>query len=195
MSCELSLRIVPGDQKCLQYRQSSSVTCRSCPEFTAVAEIEDLVDEVVKPVEVIEMAKKTEPKRLRKGDKFTCPECKRDNATYESGGLCGVCNAKRRKERLAAKAAELPNGPVVIPPAEYPDLDADAAEVSAGFGQVTNADGDQASFGVDPFVHMALRDAWYEVERKALVSLSGLAPASAMVRASKLVQRIQTLEV
>lgn len=106
----------------------------------------------------------------------------------------GMCKAHYREHVAAVKEA-LPTGPVIKEPAHYPDLDADAAEVKESFGKVTNADGDQASFGVDPLVHMALRDAWYEVERKALEALSGLAPASALIRAANLVQQIQRLEV
>ena len=130
-------------------------------------------------------AEKVGPK---KGEKFDCPGCGKYR-TYESGGLCGAC---RRKQISDAKA--LPIGPVVKPSAEYPDLASDVAGVKAGFGKVPNAEGVLTSFGVDPVVHMALRDAWYEVERKALESLSGLFPASVLVRAANLVQRIQALE-
>lgn len=243
--CELSVRIVPGDAKCVQYRQSGSDSCRDCADYSPVLA-------AVKPVEVVDMDD-SKPKRLRKGDQFTCPEFRRENAVYESGGLCGVCAAKVRKAKRTAvaaadpmagvspstkkkdgrppkvKAVEKPDpnctcpsclkdyfaqgcnecpfcghehgepallstGPVVKPSAVYPDLDADAADVSASFGKVTNTDGDVVPFGVDPMIHMALRDAWYDVERKALEALSGLAPASALVRAANLVQRIQALE-
>lgn len=44
-------------------------------------------------------------------------------------------------------------------------------------------------------VHMAIRDAWYEAERKALEALSGLSPISALTRAHEFVQQIQRLEV
>ncbi|MGE0919461.1 hypothetical protein [Trichlorobacter lovleyi] len=189
MACELSARIVPGDGTCKQYRQSNSPSCRECTELnTSVVSQEVVV---------------TEPKKLRKGDKFRCPVCKRDNAIYEADGVCGVCTtAIRKKKRSSAGTSSvkadhkpaLPAGPVVKPSAEYPDLSSDAAEVKKGFGKVNNADGESVSFGVDPLVHMALRDAWYQVERKALESLSGLAPASALVRAANLVQRIQALE-
>lgn len=190
MACELSARIVPGDAKCKQYQQSNSVSCRECTE--------------VKPFTVVEEVVVADFKKLRKGDKFRCPVCKRDNAIYEADGICGVCTtAQRKKKRSSAGASSvtterapcLPTGPVSKPSAVYPDLDADVAEVSASFGKVDNADGESVSFGVDPLVHMALRDAWYEVERKALEALSGLAPASALVRAANLVQRIQGLEV
>lgn len=144
-----------------------------------------------------------EPKKLRKGDKFRCPGCNRDDAIFEANGLCGVCTTALRKKKNAAAGASsvkpkqkpsFPTGSVVKPSAEYPDLDSDVAAVKEGFGKVPNAEGDLVRFGVDPMVHMALRDAWYEVERKALESLSGLPPASALVRAANLVQRIQALE-
>lgn len=33
MACELSARIVPGDAKCLQYRQAVSQSCRTCQPY------------------------------------------------------------------------------------------------------------------------------------------------------------------
>lgn len=112
---------------------------------------------------------------------------------YAQHGCDGMCKFHYRESK-APVVADLPAGPVTKPPAVYPDLPAEAAEVKESFGNVRNADGDSVPFGVDPLVHMALRDAWYQVERKALESLSGLAPASALVRAANLVQHIQALE-
>lgn len=176
MACELSVRIVPGDAKCKQYRKSLSDTCRSCIEFTT-DEVTDMPTKIT-----------AGPK---KGEKFDCPLCGK-HRTYESDGLCGSC---KKKQRDAKKATQLPTGPVVKAPVEYPDLDADAAEVSASFGKVANVEGAAASFGVDPMAHMAMRDAWYEAERKALEALSGLPPISALARAHAFVQQIQALEV
>jgi hypothetical protein len=189
VSCELGVHIVPGDAKCLLYRRSANDTCRGCLEFAAA--VVESVDEGIRPVEVIEMAKKAGPKRLRKGDKFTCPECKRDNAAYESGGLCGVCNAKRRKEKLAAKAAELPTGPVSIPSAVYPDLDADAAEVSACFGKVTNADsGAVSSVAVDDLLLQLIDYVLRDVRRVLLVEVSGMSVTAGARHVLREVERI-----
>lgn len=176
MVCGLSLRITPGDMRCMSYQQSGSDTCRYC--------------ELIKSVEVVEMAK-NDPTKLKKGDLFDCPGCGK-RLKYESNGLCGGCN---QKKRLARQAAGLPAGPVTKPAAVYPDLPADVAEVKESFGKVVNAEGDQTSFGVDPMVHMAMRDAWYDAERKALEALSGLSPISALARAHDFVQQIQRLEV
>lgn len=175
MSCDLSARVSPGDAKCLQYRKSGSESCRGCVDFVPM-----------KAQEVVEVSR---PKsEFKKGDKFTCPGCNKVRS-YEAKGLCAACNRSQKGAVL------LPTGPVFKPSVEYVDLESDAAEVSESFGKVTNADGEETTFGVDPLILMALRDAWCDLEARAAVKLSGLKPASAIVRAAKMVEMIQAVEV
>lgn len=118
--------------------------------------------------------------------------CRVEGCTkYSQSGKDGMCKAHYAEAQKAA----LPTGVVIKPAVEYPELDQDVASVKESFGKVANADGGSVSFGVDLMVHMAMRDAWYEVERKALEALSGLSPASALIRAASFVQQIQRLEV
>lgn len=131
------------------------------------------------------------PKQLRKGDKFHCPECGRDNATYESGGLCGVCNSKRRKLRLAAKAEQLFGQPVVKPAAVYPDLKEAASSLPDSFGTVRNAAGEAVPFGVAPHVLEAIRCLLSGVERRLLVAVSGMPDDEAIKEAVYCVSRME----
>lgn len=131
------------------------------------------------------------PKQLRKGDKFTCPECKRENATYESGGLCGVCNGKRRKQRLAAKADQLFGKPVVKPAVVYPDLEETVKSLPDTFVKVKNAAGEAVPFGVAPHVLEAIRCLLSGAERRLLVAVSGMPDDEAIIHAALCVQQLE----
>jgi len=65
--------------------------------------------------------------------------------------------------------------------------------VPADFGKVGNAESDKVSFGTDPVVVLALREAWAVKEAAWLVELSGLKPGQTLVRASAMVQALEGL--
>lgn len=173
--CELSSRIVPGDARCMQYRASRSLSCRDCEL------IKPAVEAVTVEVESMPVAV-DKPKQLRKGDKFHCPECGRDNATYESGGLCGVCNAKRRKLKCAVQAAK--SGPVVKPAVVYPDLQEAASDLPYIYGQLQSTAGGAVRYE-------AIRCLLDGVERRLLVAVSGMSDDEAIIYAALHVQQLE----
>lgn len=172
--CELGARIIPGDAKCQQYRLSVSESCRSC-EFVAG---------VVMEAKAVDRTKLYQGKQLRKGDKFYCPECDRENAVYESGGLCGVCNAKRRKAKrlaatMAAPAESVPGesapSPLIKAPVYYPDLEVFAA---------TSA----KSKTVTPRLQDVIRCMLEGVERRLLVDVADMPDDAAIIYVARVVQ-------
>lgn len=79
------------------------------------------------------------------------------------------------KPRKAKKSVDLPTGPVLKAAVVYPDLDADAADVLAGFGRVKNASGDFALFGAcDPLLLEFVERMLICVKGRLLVDVSGL---------------------
>jgi hypothetical protein len=92
---------------------------------------------------------------------YTCLSCGKDYFAQ----VCNECPF------CGFDHVELVPVPVTIPAAVYPDLD---AEVSANFGKVTNAEGDQVSFGVDPLVLANIRRTLKELEQHMVVDLSGV---------------------
>ena len=149
------------------------------------------------------MAAEPQKKQLRKGDKFFCTGCNRPNATYESGGLCGVCNAKARKVKRAAASAALPAGPVKKARVVYSELDQDIKEHQPNFTcpacgkryyaqgcnecpfcgvdhveilpDSKNADGEDAEFSAtDPLLLELIDRMMLSVERRLLVDVAGM---------------------
>lgn len=106
---------------------------------------------------------------LKKGDRFTCPDCGKVKS-YESNGVCKACREKQ-KTWVRDVADESPVNEVAMEPAE------DAALVDslpADFGKVENAAEEKAAFGVDPLILANIRRTLAELEQYMVVDLSGV---------------------
>lgn len=116
-------------------------------------------------------------------------QCKVDGCNklsqYNTDGMCKAHFSKSKKgAAMVAVPAEV---------IDESDWQQQIIPEMASFGTVTNAEGDQVSFGTDPVVVLALREAWAEKEREWLVELSGLKPGATIMRAVDMVDALQSL--
>jgi hypothetical protein len=203
--CSLSLRIVPGDGKCQQYRKSASQTCMECTAF----------DPVVPVTEVIIMASR----------------CKIDGcerlAQHQKNGMCYThfAASQQPSAEIDIAATKLASKPSSKPRCSVAGCDKQAqtqglckrhhtlARLEAGveqtsaaaikpeqiivpddFGKVINGVGNMASFGVDPVIFLALTEAMEAKKADWFVKLSGLKPGQAIMCTADMVRAIEKLE-
>ena len=133
------------------------------------------IDQPTKPKETHNMARpaiKPIP-GLKKGDRFTCPDCNKDRA-YESNGVCKQCRAKQKSGAKNSQALQkMPLPAQVMEPVEVAE-EMPVDDLPAEFGKVENAAGDKVAFGVDPLILANIRRTLAELEQHMVVDLSGV---------------------
>lgn len=131
---------------------------------------------------------------------FECPHCHCALASNEVDlPNCPMCDGRLHTHVDQA-------GEVFTPPAEaepatdsqvVTDILPDGAFAVDGAGRrdgrVTNMDGEQVEFGVDPVIFAALDEALSDLRTSLLIDLSGLAPGRAICETYRKLERIQTL--
>lgn len=173
--CLLSLRIIPGDARCCQYRKSLSQSCRDCEAWMPEN----------KHVEVKPVPKPTkQPKPPTPA--ITKPRCSVANcdrqAQHGTDGMCKRHHTMALNEAGLSADQPVQSGVVAVEALPEP------------FGKAINGEDAAVSFGVDAVILLALDEAFAAKKHDWLVELSGLKPGKAVMTAASMVQAIEGLE-
>lgn len=191
--CEpLNASITP--KQCQANKQRDVFACDKCEglgmpvQLQPIKETKDMARPAIKPI-----------LGIKKGDYFDCPGCGK-HLKYESGGLCGGCNQKRRMEKKQtdapannAQETHEQHTVDVWEPIEQLSDPAPADSVPANFGKVKNGDGELVSFGVDELIWQALEDAWAAKKHEWMVDLSGVKATSQICRCAAMIKAVEQL--
>lgn len=173
--CLLSLRIIPGDARCSQYRKSLSQSCCDCeawrPENKHVEE---------RPVPKAIKQPKASVSAVTK-PRCSVAKCTRQ-AQHGTDGMCKRHHTMALNEAGLSAEQHVQSGVVAV------------EALPESFGLVTNNMNQQVPFGVDEVIYLALEEAFAAKKHDWLVDLSGLKPGKAIMYAANMVRAIEGLD-